>query len=127
MSDPLLDTPIEPAHQALAVRLTLASVDRDADRIGQGLQEVADGGMPAALAVVALLSKHLGVSLLTAHGAERTHRPAAPTGQGTVRGLGGVLLNGAHQPRNGIGDGSTTDGSWPLVSSSWRAAVTRSV
>jgi hypothetical protein len=58
MSDPLLDTPIEPAHQALAARLTLASVDRDADRIGQGLQEVADGGMPAALAVVALLSSN---------------------------------------------------------------------
>jgi hypothetical protein len=49
MSGELLDTPIEPAPQALAARLTLAWVDRDADRIEQGLQEVVEGGMPAAL------------------------------------------------------------------------------
>jgi hypothetical protein len=72
MSDDLLDTEIEPAHQALAARLTLASVDADAHRIDAGLSEVVEGGMSTAVAVIALLSKHLGVSLLTAHGAEKT-------------------------------------------------------
>jgi hypothetical protein len=64
MSDHLLDTEIEPAHQALAARLTLASVDGDADRIHQGLGEVVEVGMPAAPAVIALLNKHLAVSLV---------------------------------------------------------------
>ena len=36
--------------------------------------EVLEGGMSTALAVIALLSKHLGVSLVAAHGVETTRR-----------------------------------------------------
>jgi hypothetical protein len=71
IDDPLLDTPISPAHQALAARLALASVDHDAYRTAarlltvcaaqrpaqvlaqqrdDGLSEVIEGGMGVALA-----------------------------------------------------------------------------
>jgi hypothetical protein len=36
--DDLLNTPVAPADQALAARLTLASVDGDADRVHAGLR-----------------------------------------------------------------------------------------
>jgi hypothetical protein len=73
MSDDLLDTEIEPAHQALAARLALASVDHDGPRTAAGLSEVIEGGMGVAQAVTALMSKHTGL-LLTAT-PRRSRRP----------------------------------------------------
>jgi hypothetical protein len=65
-------TPRLSPHTRRWARLTLAPVDYDAGRIDQGMQEVVAGGMSTALAVIALLAKHLGVSLVAAHGVETT-------------------------------------------------------
>ena len=69
--DPLLDTQIHPEHQALSARLTLAAVDHDADRTAAGLSEVVAGGMSTALAVIALLTRHLAITMVGRHGAPR--------------------------------------------------------
>ena len=69
--DSLLDTPIPPAVQALAARLTLASVDGDPDRVHAGLGEaVADAN--TAVAVIGLLVRHLAITMVGRHGEART-------------------------------------------------------
>lgn len=69
--DSLLDTPVEPADQQLAARLTLAAVDGDADSVHAGLLEViADPNR--AVAVVGLLTRHLAITLVGRHGEEKT-------------------------------------------------------
>ena len=71
MSDDLLDTPVSPADQALAARLTLASIDGDADRTYTGLGEsVADPNR--AVAVIGMLTRHLAITMVGRHGAEKT-------------------------------------------------------
>jgi hypothetical protein len=69
--DSLLDTPVSPADQALAARLTLAALDGDADRVHAGMLEaVADPNR--AVAVVGLLTRHLAITMVGRHGAEKT-------------------------------------------------------
>ena len=73
MTDDLLDTPVSPADQALAARLTLAALDGDPDRVHAGLMELIDGGPGVALPVVGLLVRHLAITLVGRHG-EQTAR-----------------------------------------------------
>ena len=63
-----LDIAIEPVHQAIAARLSLGAVAGAAERIDNGLSEVAAGGMSTALAVIAVQSRHLSAALLLLHG-----------------------------------------------------------
>ena len=69
--DSLSHTPIPPADQALAARLTLAAIDGDAERTYTGLGEaVADANR--AVAVIGLLTRHLAITMVGRHGEERT-------------------------------------------------------
>lgn len=65
-----LDVQIEPAHQAIAARLSLAVVDGSADRIDSGLSEVAALGMPDALAILAVLARNVASTLTVTSGEE---------------------------------------------------------
>ena len=42
----------------------------DGDRVNSGFGEVVDAGIPTAVAVIALLDKHLALSLVVRHGME---------------------------------------------------------
>ena len=71
MTDDLLETPVSPADQALAARLTLASLDGDPDRVHSGLLEMVGAGPDTAVAVVGLLTRHLAITLVQKHGPEK--------------------------------------------------------
>lgn len=63
-----LEIQITPSHQEIAARLGLAVVDGAADRIDNGLSEIAAAGMSTALPVIALLAQHLATATLVLHG-----------------------------------------------------------
>jgi len=65
-----LDVQIEPQHQAIAARLGLAAVDGSADRIDNGLSEVAALGIPDALAVLAVQSRNVAAALVASQGVD---------------------------------------------------------
>jgi hypothetical protein len=67
-TDDLLNIEITPADQQLAARLGLASIDSDHSRYCQVLAEVQAGGMPTAIAVIAILNNHLVSGMANAIG-----------------------------------------------------------
>ena len=71
IDDSLLDTPVSPADQALAARLTLAALDGDPDRVQKGLLEMVGAGADCAVSVVGLLTRHLAITLVSKHGAAK--------------------------------------------------------
>jgi hypothetical protein len=71
MTDDLLDTPVSPADQGLAARLTLAALDGDPDRVKSGLLEMVGAGADCAVAGIGLLTRHLAVTLVSKHGEEK--------------------------------------------------------
>ena len=75
----LLDTPVSPADQGLAARLTLAALDGDPDRVQKGLLEMVGAGPDTALAIVGLLTRHLAITMVGRHGAEKAKAMLAKT------------------------------------------------
>ena len=69
INDPL-DLVVTPAHQELASRLGLASIDNDEARYLQVIAEIVAGGMPCALGVIAILNNHLASGMATSMGME---------------------------------------------------------
>ena len=67
IEDPL-DLQVSLADQGLASRLTLASIDNDPDRYRQVIAEISAGGMPTALAVIAVLNSHLASGVASSIG-----------------------------------------------------------
>jgi hypothetical protein len=72
IDDSLLDTPVSPADQGLAARLTLAALDGDPDRVQKGLLEMVGAGADCAVSVVGLLTRHLAITMVGRHGEEKT-------------------------------------------------------
>lgn len=65
-----LDIAIEPIHQEIAGRLGLALIDTDPERVGMALAEVAEAGLEAALAIVAVQTRNLVAALMMLQGLE---------------------------------------------------------
>ena len=71
MTDDLLDLEVTDAHQQLASRLALASIDGDTDRFRQALAEIHSGGLDCAIAVLVLTNNHLACGVVSAIGVQK--------------------------------------------------------